>query len=48
MKQEQENCICQAHKADEWIELWQLALHKRVLREWLCGDWADRELESSL
>lgn len=40
--------IAQAHQADEWIELWQLALHKRVLREWLCGDWADRELESSL
>ena len=25
-----------------------IRLRKRVLREWLCGDWADRELESSL
>ena len=40
--------IAQAHQADEWIELSQLALHKRVLREWLCGNWADSELESCL
>ena len=35
--------IAQAHQNDEWIMLSQLVRHKRVLQEWLFGDWAEHE-----
>ena len=35
--------IEQAHQNDEWIMFSQLARHKAVLREWIFGDWADKE-----